>query len=575
MTFTRRFISFIFLIVSLPGMGQSAGENFTALSLDGAGSFQSFPSNWTLNGEVSMNPVKASSVTVKTGTGVLLGKPGASLATSQLFKDLRLKLEFMTSPGASGALVLPGGKRLVLADSWHQSGTSEKTCGYIGQFPIQNAGKAPGLWQTLELAYDAAADGKTAFARIATVRLNDIVIQENVYLPQQKAAVAVPLSFEVSAGAIAFRSIGYQQLSDSKPVVLSKLSYQLYTDAWDSKSLVKLDHQKETTRLTQEVGGGMREFHLIYEGDINVSEAGKYFFTTWYTGPACALDIDGKNVVASEGSSSEEGHRGAVELSKGTHRFKLRYSKYPWRRPALGLRVEKSGIRAYDLHALSSLPEPDPEPFIRVEPDSRPEMIRSFILLEGEQTKRTRCLSVGSPVGRHYTMDLNTGALLQVWKGEFADVTDMWHERGEPQLLAATGSKVLVSPKSSLAFLTDINAGWPDSSGVSFQGYHLDQQGFPVVKYKLAATEISDHLVAGGDGMERRVQLINPQAGTKLYILMAVGDKVVRLDKGLYQVDNRYYLKLDKRAEVVERVKDGKQELVLPVTDSGSYSLFW
>src|SRR5690606_31037229 len=127
---------------------------------------------------------------------------------------------------------------------------------------------------------------------------------------------------------------------------------------------------------------------------MDVQEAGEYIFTTIYSGPVLSLEVDGKAVLETGESTSQETHTGSVNLTQGTHKFKIHYSRFPWRQPALGLRVEKSGIRPYDLHVLSSLPEPEPKPYISVTPDKQPEMVRSFIQLDGEKYKRTHCISV-------------------------------------------------------------------------------------------------------------------------------------------------------------------------------------
>lgn len=569
-----RLFMVLLALVPLFSEAQSSLENYTVLPLKDLSSFENASGNWSTKGAVTAHPLKAGAVASSSGEGILLGNSGAPLKFKTRFQDLKLKLEFMLSPTSEGVIILPGGHRLLIADSWQQSGASDKSCGYITQFPTQNVCKAPGLWQTLELAFDATTKGGNKSARLNYLTINGVVVQQGVFLPSLKSADPDGLVLEVSKGTIAFRSIAYQQLGDKKPVSISNLTYKLYTDAWDSKSLSKVDHEKSSPVLTQEVGGGLREFHLIYEGDINVDETAKYYFTAIYTGPAFSLDIDGKNVLTAD-ESYDESHTAAVTLEKGIHKFKLRYSKYPWRKPTLGLRVEKSEVRPYDLHALSSLPEsPNADPYIAVEPITGVETVRSFIQLEGEKNKRTHCLSVGSPEGRHYTVDLNRGALLQVWRGGFANVTEMWHERGEPQLLETEGAKVVVSGKSSIVPLQDKNAAWPDSSNIAFAGYRRDEKGAPIVRYTFADTGFTDQFISGKDGLERRITL-EKQTATPYYVLLAVGQKIAKIEKGLFQIDNGYYLQVDKKVEVLERTQDGKQELLVPIKASVNYSLFW
>lgn len=567
-------LSLLFLAFPLVVSAQTGKGNYSPVSLKDLSSFENSGSNWSVKGSIAIHPSKTEAAKTQSGEGTLVGNEGAAISTKFKAKDLRLYTEFMLSPGAEGNIVLPGGQRLRLADN-KQKEPSALTTGFIGQFPSQNAAKAPGLWQAVELAYDASVSTVKNSARLNSLKLNGVTVLESVYLPLSKAvADAQPISFEVTKGTIAFRNIGYQLLNDRKPLSLNNLTYKLYSDKWDATEYSKLEKEAKTPNLTQEVTNGMREFHLVYEGEMTAEEDGDYVFTTIYSGPILTLDIDGKTVVTSGESTSQESHAGSVNLSKGTHRFKIHYSRFPWRQPALGLRVQKAGIRQYDLHILSSLPEPEPKPYIGVTPDLRPEMVRSFILLSGEKYKRTHCLSVGSPTGWSYTMDLNRGALLQAWRGQFANVTEMWYERGEPQLLEPAGLTVPVSGKSSIAVLDNDKAAWPDSANVNYQGYTLDAQGFPAIRYAVGSATVSDHITSTADAITRSIEVKGTPSGA-LYSLLASGKQIQMIEKGLYQVDDRYYIQIDKKTKVVLRTSGDNQELLLPVSGSASYSMFW
>jgi hypothetical protein len=574
MTKLSRFITLLCALTPFWAEAQSSLENFAVLPLKDLSSFDNPPGNWSVKGAVTAHPFKAGAVSTSSGEGVLVGNSGAPLKFKEKFNDLKLKLEFMVSPSSEGAIVLPGGYRLLLSDSWQQAGVTAKTSGYLDQFPIQNVSRAPGLWQTLELSFDASTKMGAKSPRLNYLAINGVVVQQGVFLAGVKSGDVDRLALEVTKGGLAFRSIAYQQLGDQKPVAISNLSYKLFTDPWDSKVLSKKEQEKQAMELTQEVGGGRSDFHLIYEGDLTVAESAQYYFTAVYTGPAFTFEVDGKIVISAEESYSAS-HVGAITLDKGTHKFKLRYSRYPWSTPALGLQVEKWGVRPYDLHARTSLPESTgSNPYLSVEPKKEVELVRSFIQLEGEKNKRTHCLSVGNPEGRHYTVDLNRGALLQVWRGGFANVTEMWLSRGEPQLLKPEGVTVAVSGKSSVAPLSDKNAAWPDSSNISFSGYRIGEKGEPLVRYKFADTEVVDQLIASPERLERRLRLEKPTS-TPYYALLAVGRKIVKIEKGLYLVDNDYFLQVDKKASVLERTQGGVQELLLPLSATTSYSLFW
>ena len=171
-------------------------------------------------------------------------------------------------------------------------------------------------------------------------------------------------------------------------------------------------------------------------------------------------------------------------------------------------------------------------------------------------------------------MDLNRGALLQAWRGQFANVTEMWYERGEPQLLEPAGLKVPVSGKSSIAVLENEKSAWPDSANVNYQGYSLDPQGFPSIRYGVASATVSDHITSSTDAINRSIEVKGNPSGS-LYSLLASGKNIQLVEKGLYQVDDRYYIQIDKKAKVVLRTSGDNQELLLPISGSASYSMFW
>lgn len=540
------------------------------------GMFQSIPSHWTMQGSVEIHPLKVTAPRTTPGSGVLLGKVGSPVVTRAVARDLRLQVEFMLSPGAEGYVEVPGGIRILLSDSWQQASPNERTMGQVaGQAPTQNAAKSPGLWQQLSLAFDASLPNQPNRWKLDYCLLNGVRVQQAVYgVHTQAPREPEPIRLAVTKGTIAFRRFTLQQLENKRPLALQGLRYTLYKDSWDATEPTAVERQGPAPAITQEVGQGMREFHVVFEGTIQVEDEGDYTFTTLYTGPTCQLTIGQNKVVVSGGSTSQETHTGTIRLTKGSHPFRLRYSRFPWRAPALGVRVEKAGVRPYDLHALSSLPEPAPKPYISVEPSSgQVEMLRSFIQLPGEPAKRTHCLSVGTPEGWHYTFDLNRGAWLMAWRGEFADVTEMWYERGEPQLLFAAGLMVPVSGQSSVAALASASAAWPDSSRIRFLGYSLDSKGHPTCTYALEGGKVFDAVQPVSGGLQRTVRGENVASST--HVLAAKASSIKLVEKGLYLIGDAYYVQLSAKEKPLLRTHQGQQELLLPLTGTVSYRLFW
>jgi hypothetical protein len=550
-------------------------DNYTPISLADLSAFESPSSAWKLSSGLLINPTSGSISPERSGSGVLIGSAGQTLKTRATMQDMRLRFDFMLSPGAQAYVILPGGARVLLAEGGAVNVPGATTSGYAGLFPTQNATKAAGLWQTLELAYDASTTTEPGTGRLNSIVLNGVIVQQGEYLPLTRPVTqGQPLALEITKGTVAFRNIGYQALANRKPLSVNNVSYKLFTDSWDTKNPVKVEKEGKTAAITQELGNGLREFHLIFEGDMQADEAGEYTFVIAQSGPTAQLTVDGKEVLAVGESTSQDTHAGRVMLDKGKHRFTLRYSRFPWRAPALGLSVSTAGVRPYDLTTLSSLPVPAPKPYISVTPDGRPEMIRSFISYQGEKYKRTHAMSVGNPAGWHYTMDLNRAALLQAWRGQFADVTEMWYERGEPQLLETAGLTVPISGQSSYAVLASPATAWPDSSDLNYLGYRLDAAGTPTLRYAFGPGTLTDQLAPTSAGLTRTLA-VTGGAVKDLYALLGTGQTITLVEKGLYKIDDRYYVRVDGKAKVMQRTSAGREELLLPLSGTTTYQMFW
>lgn len=546
-------------------------RDYEWLPLEKRASFGKIPANWVFADSVAIHPEKPNPVKIIPGSRILVGKPGEAIVPSLYGGNFKLYLVYSLSPGASATVSLPGGGFIVISEG--RAPEPEKISGFTGLAPSQDAGKAAGLSQTLEIDYESNIPGLPGKARINEVRINGVVVRQGQYTDSRLSSPAI--SILVDNGTAVFAAIGFQKFENRRPVLLSGLTYKIYNDDWDSRTTDKLALSGNSPELTFEVAEDRKNYNLVYEGDLVVKENGDYNFTTLYTGAYCQLSIDGNVVLDTDHSTSQEAHRTNVRIEAGTHKIRLWYSKLPWERAALGLRVGKTGVRDYDLHALSSLPEPPVKPFLSAEPGAqRPEMIRSFIRFPGETHKRTHCLSVGAPSQRSFSVDLNRAALLQVWSGEFANTTEMWYERGEPQLLTPLGQTETISGRSSFARLTGADAPWVDSASVGFMGYRMDPRGYPVIRYALGPSIIEDAITTTGKSINRTV---TPErnASSGNYVLLAEGRQIVSVEKGLYIVDGRYYIKVGGQATPTLRRSRGKAELLLQLAQPVSYSIIW
>ncbi|WP_229203270.1 PA14 domain-containing protein [Dyadobacter jejuensis] len=560
--------------MAIPVLAMAQTETYEPIPLSDLSAFEQPAANWMLQESMTVLPMPKAKPKFQKGAGILVGTPGTELHTKVKAKDLKLSLDFMVTPGASAILTLPGGGEVVLSDSYKQQQLDRHTSGYSGLFPTQNAAKAPGLWQHLELAYDGQVDNLPKSVRLNTLKLNGVTVLEAVYLPktQDISTAGSSLSLKVNQGTMAFKNLGYQLLKNQQPLSLTGLSYKVYGEKATLSDLKDPVKEGVSELLTQEVTDGMKNFILLYTGTVEVKEAGEYTFSSQYDGSTFILEIDGQEVINGGGSNSQNSITGSVTLPKGNHPLKIIYSRFPWRAGSLGLMVSKPGIRAYHLHALSSLPIPPPKPYIQVDADEEPAMVRSFIQLPYEKTKRTKCISVGSPQGWNYSMDLEKGALIQAWRGAFADVTEMWYQRGEPQLLEPAGLNLLLTGKSTVASLENQQAAWPDSSNIDYLGYNIDNAGYPVYRFTVDGHPITDKLTSTTNGLERTITA--PKANS-LSVLLTRADTITAIGKGLYQVDGQYYIQIDSKLKPIIRKSVDKQELILPLNGQVQYTLIW
>lgn len=207
--------------------------------LDTAASFRPLTAgNWQWAGGLAGNPRVDRTLAPQPGAGVLIctPRPGAKehLFTADSFGDADIEMEFLLAPGANSGLYLQGRYEVQLFDSWKVPAPTAADCGGIylrwdaqrgpgqegfeGRAPRANACRAPGLWQTLRVEFEAprfdAAGQKVRAARFVKVTLNGFVIHENVEVsgPTRSAAfndeqATGPLMIQGDHGAVAVRHL--------------------------------------------------------------------------------------------------------------------------------------------------------------------------------------------------------------------------------------------------------------------------------------------------------------------------------------------------------------------------------
>jgi hypothetical protein len=440
--------------------------------------------------------------------------------------------------------------------------------------PLTYAGRAPGLWQHMEVAVRKAENVPNK-ALIEYVKINGLKVLQNVFVDAPE--LSGPMVFSNVSGVMAIRNFKLLNFADIKPITVKSIDYKHYDKFdWEKQDI----NEGSTPALTgsmkplhHDIGQGKIRQNFLNQYDItlDVATKGNYAFLLDYAGNG-SLVMDGKSLLPKQDQTNRTPRTAYVSLEKGTHKLHLEYLK-AWWNAQLGLFIAGDGIRPYPVHALTSLPEKRMAGEITVNPTNEPEVIRSFFM-HGDD-KRTHVVSVGSPQGFHYAFDLNQGALLAAWKGEFANVTEMWYQRGEPQTLQPKGLVIALSGKPILVSKSEKNQlpdSYEDVSEINYQTMRFDENEQPSFVHEFKGHTLTQTLIATNEGLKYEVTIDGNT--DNLILRIAEGKSIDKLDNGTFRVDD-YYVQLSTAAgaEVVNN-KDLKT-ITVPAKASFSYSIIW
>lgn len=215
-----------------PSYGQNKLNDLADL-----GAFNAPGKNWIIAGDVNADLKKENKFSTAPGSGVLItipGKGASDILTTEEFGDVKVELDFMTSVHANSGIYLQGRYEMQLRDDWGELRPTQNSTGaiyprwneslpeeqraYDGHAPRLNVSKSPGTWQHLEISFQAprfdASGTKIANARISLLKLNGVVIQQNLELngPTRGSignneVAKGPLRLQGDHGAVAFRKI--------------------------------------------------------------------------------------------------------------------------------------------------------------------------------------------------------------------------------------------------------------------------------------------------------------------------------------------------------------------------------
>ena len=177
-------------------------------------------------------------------------------------------------------------------------------------------------------------------------------------------------------------------------------------------------------------------------------------------------------------------------------------------------------------------------------PDERPIVFRTFMIDVGP-----RSIAIGYPENVHVAFDANNVRLAKIWRGGFFDAKGTWQGRAG-RFFGPYGTDVLdLPPGPAFADLGDIDSPWPTAGradrnvGGRFLGYRLDDEGRPVLRYRLHDLLIEEAPMplhsGGGTNLIRRFQLSAGSDPRPLYLLLAEGEEIVPASERSWSVDGR------------------------------------
>lgn len=573
--------------------------------------------NWSTIGAVFVDRSQNQSIEVSEGSGVLVNQPTeetrSDLYTAFEHGDIELELEVMMPKGSNSGIYLQSRYEVQLLDSWGKETPTagdmggiyqrwddskpEGQKGYEGHPPRVNVAKAPGLWQSLKIIFHAPrfdeSGKKIANAWIKEVRLNDVLIQENVQLSgttrgaisEEEVALA-PLRIQGDHGPVAFRNMQYKLFGGQKVKLedLTLKEFESEIKGMPDISSLKLKQEMQTDSISYAVASTRDKYCLVYNGRLKIPNTGTYLFNVNVNHANVGLIIDQDTLISTKFATRiGEDNIATIELEKGEVPFTLIYNKPAfWWSKGFKIFVEGPGVQRHALHALSSAFVRNPPPPMDIVVEDQPVLQRGFLMHNGE--KLTHVISVGTPEGINYSYDLAMGNLLQVWGGEFIDATDMWHARGEKQLSVPLGAVVDFHGTPNLARLKNKETAWPDSlqEEANFKplGYELDEQGNPIFAYETYGTKVNNQLSPSSE--ERRItRKIDLEGNQELWLKIDEGKNIQQLKDGSYAVnDYEYFLEVsDALADkVVLRTSKNQTELLLKLdatTRKVEYDIVW
>ena len=585
--------------------------------------------NWRIASDATVDITRHDQMSDAAGTGVLVNIPDdknrSNLLSVKEYGDVDVSFDFMMAVHSNSGFYLQGRYEVQLMDSWGVQKPTFADCGGIfarrrwnpqeqlfdGVPPRINACLAPGLWQHMEISFQAprfdASGKKTENARLLKVVLNGAVLHENLELTgptggpisEQEAATG-PFMIQGDHGPVAFRNFSIS--SKQGPLVTGgPFSYQVMYGTFRNASEFagkKADLEGNTPKLTWEVAKKEDEYAIIFKGNIVVPEPGKYRITLQNSGRSSLL-VNGNELFPFKWTFTTDQRNAEIDLPAGTAALELTVAKMEgWMSPYIGLWIEGPGSRPAALHSFSSTLAQTPSDPIGLRAD-QPVVFRSFMdvtlprfpdaaeykdqpnFFPDTQRKRiVHAVHVGDPTHLHYTFDLDNGAVAQIWKGGFLNTSPMWDNRGDGSS-QPLGAILPFEDVSVIVAKADLFEWKPSVTEPVEQyrphGYDLDEKGTPVFRYQRLGMEVEDHLtVSEGKMLLRTLKINTIPVGNDYVCRIAFGKKIDRVDRNTWSIDGkRYYIQVEENLQPQVAQSGDMAVLYIPVSSSVSYRLLW
>ncbi|MEO0733082.1 MAG: PA14 domain-containing protein [Bacteroidota bacterium] len=462
-------------------------------------------------------------------------------------EDLSLQLAFRASAGTEATLLLQGRYPVRLPAAT------------VADLPPRlPTNSSPDIWQDLELVFKAPTGNTPAILASAYLNGNLLYFQQELPATDQPAG---PLQLSVQAGDLEVADLRYTPTAGSTSMIDAEgkvklsvplLRYEFYALAQGTKDV------RNWAQLVPKKTGYVNRFDLNYIreappyairffGQVDIPKDGQYRW--WYFSPAVTrVYVDGNLLLDSATESGKRTDTDSLQLSAGLHDLRVEYIQTGgWNRFDLAYVYEGQESRYLNSMRGTNITTPGAATPLAIETDEDPYLLRSFLnfppgKMYEESPKRTHVVSVGEAEGPHYSVDLQTGALLQVWRGDFADVHDMWMGRGEPQVMRPLGPARIFD--GSPQWATSISDPWPepptiqnreenggyaaDEDDFLHRSHQLDADGRPTFHYEFSDRAVTDKIVPAGKGLLR--ELTN--AGASAYTQLAAGTEITELAPG-------------------------------------------